>query len=400
MAESEILGMVNSGWLTGIKASDPHPVIKAFVIGHEGESDIVLGGRKVGVQWLRNAVGWIHDKLQMFIPVYEGHGAPGDNSPQGRVPVGQIVGKALMNVGNKVAAVAAMYFFPNARDRVFDVASIEADITFEQDESSVRPTGVETISGVAVSNSTVSKPGFPGATLLGAVQAFTAKEGVQAMALTLAELKAAAKEIAAKPSDLFPVDDIMSDAHVAAKVREDKSNVYNQSQRLQAELDEARNRLVQATEKYEGMLREERTKVVLSRKETIAETVMKERKLSDNEAAFARLQLKRFNTNAADEDALKQGINKFLDEVQADYAEVAKIHGVKVDQAAGDANKGDGGGSGTGDKGAGDAGASGQVPGNAEPDVVEAPFLAYANPDTNPLIAGGKADKEFSQRGA
>lgn len=399
MADAEILGMVNSGWLEGIKASDPKPVIKAFVVGHEGGSDIVLGGRKVAVQWLRNAVGWIHDKLQMFVPVYEGHGAPGDNSPQGRVPVGQVVGKALVNIGDKVAAVAAMYFFPNARDRVFDVASIEADIEYERDESSIRPTSVETISGVAVSNSLISRPGFPGATLLGAVQAFAAKEGAQAMAMTLAELKAAVRDIGAKPSDLFPVDDIMTDSHVVAKVKEEKANVYNQNQRLQTELDEARNKVVQTTERYEGMLREANTKAVLSRQGVIADTVMKERKLSDKEAAFAKLQLKRFSTTASDEDKLKADINRFLDEVQADYAEVAKLHGVSVGQDKGDGagSAGGDGGTGAGNSGAGDAGTKGLNEGLG---VEDAPFAKFTDPDINPFIAGGKAEKEFVQRSA
>jgi hypothetical protein len=114
MAENEISGMVDKGWLDGIRASDPHPVIKAFVVGHEGESDILLAGTSTPVSWVKKAVGWIHDKIALYTPIFNGHGAPGDNTQVGRVPVGYVVGKKLADVGNKIATVAAMYIFPNS----------------------------------------------------------------------------------------------------------------------------------------------------------------------------------------------------------------------------------------------------------------------------------------------
>lgn len=392
--------MVDGTWLAGVKVTDPHPTIKAFVVGHEGDSDIVLGGRKVPVQWIRSAIGWLHDKIQMFLPVYEGHGAPGDNSPQGRVAVGQVVGKAIMDIGNRIATVAAMYIFPQFRDRMFDVASIEADIGYEQDGGSVWPTSVETVTGIAVGNSLVSRPGFPGATLLGAAQAFAATEGeVQAMALTLAEIKNAVKEIGAKPSDLFPVETLMQDSVVVAKVREEKHDVYEQNKRLLGELDEAKGLVVKTTEKYEGMLKEEKAKAVVGKRDQVAEGIMAERKLGDKQKAFAKLALKRFSSTATEEDQLKMDLQKFLDEVQADYAEVAKIHNIKEDGGGAGTDKG---GSGQAqNQGGGDgAGGAGNTGSEDDLDVAGAPFAQFTNSETNPLIAGGKADAEAAKKGA
>jgi hypothetical protein len=363
--------------MDGLRVNDPHPRINAYVIGHEGVSDVLVGGQRTPVTWIRRAIEWINEKVQLFIPAYMGHGAPGDNSDQGRQTVGEIVGKKLTEIGDKVATVLAVYIYPQFRDTVLDVASIEADVSFERDGvGMVRPVAVNRVTGIALGNSSVSRPGFPGATLIGALQAFAeSRDSMQ----TVAEVVAAAKALGIKPSDMFPVEDIMKDTMVEAKVKEAKHDVYNQNIRLQNEVDELKGKIVSTTEKYEGELKTLKTQTVLSKAETLAGTIMGERKLSDKAQTYVRKQLKRFKSEAADEDKLKVDLNKFIDEAQVDYRELLKDMGLPEDKPTGDTPK-------PGDEGVGVSGKP-DTSKPVEPDgSVPKPFAEFTSAKTNPLL--------------
>ena len=82
-----------------------------------------------------------------------------------------------------------------------DFASIEADIEYAQDEFRAWPTGINNISGIALGNSDIDSPGIPGATLLGAVQAYVQAFGSEfkEKPMNLSEVKQAVKELRLKP---------------------------------------------------------------------------------------------------------------------------------------------------------------------------------------------------------
>lgn len=328
MAENEIAGMVGKGWLDGIKANDPHPTIKAFVIGHEGKSDILLDGVSTPVSWVRKAVGWIHDKIALYTPVFAGHGAPGDNSQEGRVPVGYVVGKKLAEVGDRIATVAAMYIFPQFRNQSFDVASIEAEIGYEQNDGTVRPSFIDRISAVALGNSATSTPGFPGATLVGALQAFADAEKKEKHMPTQDEIREMVKQAKIKPSDLFTAEDIESDAKSKRILDAAHHDATGQLVRLHGELDQLRAQLAQVEEKRAADEKKWQREVVMAKSQPTLSTLITERKMPEKQAAFVNLRLKTFKSEATDEATLKTDMNKFIDEAQAEYLDFLESQGI------------------------------------------------------------------------
>lgn len=388
MATEELSGMVNSNVMAGILARDAHPRINAYVIGHEGVSDVLVNGSRTPVTWIRKAIEWINEKVQLFIPAYMGHGAPGDNSDQNRQTVGEVVGKKLTQIGDRVATVLAVYINPAYRDTVLDVASIEADVTFERNGDEVRPIAVDRVTGIALGNSQFNRPGFPGATLIGALQAFA--DGSREMQ-TVAEVKAAVAALGVKPSDLFKVDELVADRKVTVVWDEEKADRLNQITRLKTKVGELQSEvgeLTKTTEKYEAEVKVLKSATTQSKAPDVAKTIMQERKLSDKAQVYINKQLKRFKSEATDENVLKVDLNKFIDEAQGEYKEFLKDMGLPEDKAGEgekqeqnqNPNQQQSQQQNQQDKGGGN-------PPDTSDDSVEQPFVQYTSAKTNPLLA-------------
>jgi len=180
MAESEIAAMVDPARLAAIRARDPHPLIKAFVVGHEGESrGNLIGVGNVVKRWFRTMVHKLHERITAGLQLFHGHAA-GTNAHEGRTPLGEVVGKALKTVDGRESIVVACHIYPDFKHLPLDVASVEADVALSQtsDREKLDIVGIGEVTGIALGNSAVDKPGFPGATLLGQLQAFAVENGV------------------------------------------------------------------------------------------------------------------------------------------------------------------------------------------------------------------------------
>ena len=177
MASSEIAGMIPKETIADIKKIDPAPIFKAYVIGHEGEArGYMVGVGNIVKRWYRAVVEKLHEKVQMGLELFHGHGET--NAKDGRIPIGRVVGKALKTIGGRFSTVVACYIEPAYRRRNLDVASIEASVNMEvDDKGEVVVVDVEDVSAIALANSEVEQPGFPGATLLGQLQAFARERG-------------------------------------------------------------------------------------------------------------------------------------------------------------------------------------------------------------------------------
>lgn len=88
------------------------------------------------------------------------------------IQIGEVVGSVAKNIKNKLTAFAAIYIYPEYRNIPLDVASIEADISIDPEEKGIHAIDVQDITGIALGNSNVNKPGFASATLQGELQAF------------------------------------------------------------------------------------------------------------------------------------------------------------------------------------------------------------------------------------
>jgi len=172
MASSEIINIIPNDIYEEIKQRDPHPLFQAYVVGHEGEAtgEVVGAGTKV-LNWFSSAINKIWKKLSYGTKVFHGHNI--DSSHEGRQSIGEVVGKAIKTIKDKVNAIAIMYIHPEFRDLPLNVASIEVDMDII--DNNVHDVNVGDITGIALGNSAVDKPGFADAGLLSQIQAFANK---------------------------------------------------------------------------------------------------------------------------------------------------------------------------------------------------------------------------------
>lgn len=173
MESSEIIDIIPKDVLAEIKSRDPHPLFQAYIVGHEGEvTGNMVGIGKRMMNWFSSAINKLWEKLQYGTKIFHGHNV--DSSHEGRRSIGEVVGKAVKTIKDKVNAIAITYIYPEFRDLPLDVASIEADIKIS-DSDGVHGVDVGGITGIALGNSAIEKPGFAGATLLSSIQAMSRK---------------------------------------------------------------------------------------------------------------------------------------------------------------------------------------------------------------------------------
>lgn len=187
MADSEISAMVDQTRLAQIKLADKQPLIKAFVVGHEGESrGHILGIGNVVKRWFRTMIVKLHEMIGAGLKLFHGHGATNEHA--GREPVGEVVGKALKTIDGRESVVVACYIRPEFKHLPLDIASVETEVALGKTaDGAVDIVGINSVTGIALGNSAVEKAGFPGATLLGQLQAFEKQTrlGIETPALRL-----------------------------------------------------------------------------------------------------------------------------------------------------------------------------------------------------------------------
>ncbi len=393
-SEIELNEIVEPSVIRNIKAREPHPEIRLYSIGHDGQANLHLPG--IGnktITWIQAAVRAIADKLAIGTAVFDRHD-PNTNSHVGRIQIGEVVGKAVRQIGDKLNTLAAIYVYPQFKSRPLDVASVEAEIEFSHDGRQAWPTEVRNVSGIALSNSGIDTPGFPGATLMGAVQAFYVQAfggEIGAKQMNLSDVQQAVKDLGLVPSQVFDVDTIMGDAKVVVEAKKAHKDTLNANERLIRERDTARERIAGLENTNAEKDKQLQQHTVQSKSANLFDTVLAdpERKLDDRAKTFIKRTVKDFTTTADNEDSLKADVGKFVDAAVKEYGEQAKLFGVEVGE-----------GKPLVFKLSPDLTVDGQKVPAANTQLSTPPatrtetLQAEMNPDENPLIPGGKAAEE------
>lgn len=175
MADNEIKAMIPPYFFDEVKRRDSKPLFKAFVVGQEGEAEASwVGIGKVVKTWFADAIGKLVRRIWPGLKLFHNHDET--NMHEGREPIGEVAGSRAKTIDGKFSAVIAAYIYPEYKNLPLDVASIEADVNINNDVTGdIHAVDVEEVTGIALGNSAVNKPGFPGATLLGELQAFIGK---------------------------------------------------------------------------------------------------------------------------------------------------------------------------------------------------------------------------------
>ena len=338
MASSEIMEHIPASVDEQIKAKDAHPVFRAYVVGHEGISEgRVVGHGDMVKRWFSSAIHKIVEKLQYGLKVFHEHGKT--NVHEGRGVIGHIVGKATRIINDNLSAIAIAYIKPEYKDLPLDVASIEADIILNDDQDrGIYDANVEDITGIALGNSSVNRPGFPGATLLSQIQAFAQSHQYQHQGggdmNTISEVRDFIKSQSVKPSDLFGLDDLIKDLSVERHFREERANEYEARKRVEQEKSDERKRADEeqkkAKEEHDKVLKEKDKEISSLRSEGIKskttewlETQKEKRELDEEQVKFINRNLPKFKPE--DPEKAEDEFNKFLD------GQIDELGGIKKD---------------------------------------------------------------------
>lgn len=371
MAQSEIESMVPQATLDRIKQTDPEPLFKVFSVGHEGTATpTMVGLGTIAVQYFKDAIRKISAKIVPGLKVFNRHAATNDHA--GRTQVGEVVASTLQNIKDTLHSVAAVYIYPKHKDDGHNIASIETNLVCREEGGKAVAVDVNNVTGIALSREGVDVPGFPGATLLGAFQAFSdtllkEREGT----MTLDEIQAAIQEGGFTPSDLFDTNTLKSDPGVVQLVRAANKTEYEHAKQVEERLGK---KLDAAEERYSAL----RKSSLSGRAKTVLSDMTTERKLTDAQRGFIDRNMSRFESDADDDSGLQKDLSAFVDSQLSDFEEVSKLLGVAGTEGQGEGGEGKGGGDAGGSAGKGDGGA---------PKTGD-----MTDPDVNPLIPGGKAD--------
>lgn len=333
MAAEELLDMIPTSTYLKIKANDPHPTFKAFVIGHEGESTgkLAVDGVnfvKVVKKWYRSAIEKFNDTLKVGVKLFHGHNY--DNNQEGRESIGEVVGKALRTIKDKLSVVMIGYIKPEYKNLPLDVASIEADINLNE-HAGEYIADVDAIHGIALGNSSTETPGFAGATLLAQVQEFAEKlpsfnKKGKEMTVTIDEVKSFISAEDLSPMDLFPLGAITEVKEVkqliSDKEKDARTGEYYHRKRTDKKFDEEKEAWETEKKKLEDQLASMKPLAIQNKRDEAFATAAEARKLSDQEQAFIKRNLPKFNPE--DVESIPRELDKFLDNQLDEFKVISK----------------------------------------------------------------------------
>jgi hypothetical protein len=348
MASDEILDHVSASAYKRIKATDAKPMFRAYCIGHEGESTgKVVGMGRVVKHWARSAIEGINSKLAIGTKFFHLHGQE-TNDHDGRKPIAEVAGKALSDIAGKLSSIAIAYIYPAYHDIPLDVASIEADINMPE---TVNPNAravdvdVEEITGIALGNSQIVKPGFAGATLLASMQEFAEaghekppKEGDKPM--TKDEVRQAIRDLKLNLSDVFSPREIADDVSVQDVIRDKRRNEEGFEGRQSAKLEAEKAKLEQDKKDLQAKLDLANRSTLKTRATESLKPAIEKRKLDEKQSAFIQKNAAKFSPTS--EELLPGELDKFLDAQLDDLKTFNEIYGIKGSGAAAAAGVGAG----------------------------------------------------------
>ena len=341
MASSDILSIISAREYERIKAKDKSPLFKAFVIGHEGISTgWVVGEGNVVKRWLASAIQKLHDKLQIGLKVFHNHSETNEHA--GRTAIGEIVGRALKFIDDRLSAIAVAYIKPQYKSLPLDVASIEADVRLSED-SGIYDVDVGDITGVALGNSAISKPGFAGATLLAQLQEFAearprTTHGGQAMEneLTIEEIRQFLKAKKIPPSDVYDIGILTADpaltGYIESVEKRAKKGALGHLEREGEVFERQKGEWATKEAAYLKQIKERDAEIGKTKIPQAFEKLAKERKLTEQQKKFISIRLPKFAPTdpAKTEEELSRHLDSELDQFKTE----AEVFGVKVEQPA------------------------------------------------------------------
>jgi len=328
MTDSEIREIIPAQTLERIKLKDPHPMFKAFCVGHTGLSSGQLGsGIPISVQYFKEAIRLLSDKIRAGLPLFFGHPKRGEGA---RVSIGEVVGRKLIELEDGARSIIIGYIYPQFKEKELDIASLEGNMLFQFDKDGIaRVKDIQSISGIALASSQGGTiPGFPGATLLGAFQAFQKKgekENDMPDEITLDQVKEFIEDGGFQPSDLFGKDKLVLDKTVKESIQTAKRDERGFGTRKEKELNDLKEEMKVLKEAHTSEVNTLRIDLAKYQTAPLFDAEVVAAKLDDKKRAWIEKRKKNFKPSAIEPDKIKAEVQSFLKESLADFEEFSQI---------------------------------------------------------------------------
>lgn len=344
MAQDTVLAMIDTSELARIKAADSNPEIRVYVVGHEGMAQgPQLGFGERVWKYAQAAIKKLYEAIYFGTPIFNRH-APGSNDVDGRPSIGRVVGKKLETINDKLSTLVAVYIFPQYRNEKLDVASIESEVAFTVDGGGIAEVKeFDYVSGIALGDSEKDSPGFPGATMQAAIQAFSTPPSERGdNPMTLEEIKAAIEAGNFTPAQIFSAETLSQDTAIKNIVREKTEKVQGYAQRKDEKIEELEGKIVELESAHSTEVKGLKAEAIKGAAGKTFDALAGERKLTERQKAFIAQNMGEFSSDATDADGLKPAMNTFIDSQLGVFDKVASIFGVTQETPSPGTPAGDG----------------------------------------------------------
>lgn len=313
LTPEDIEGAIPGEVMTRIKRGDLHPLFQAYSIAQEGISrPRVIGQGQMAISWPRSAVSSLAGLVKRGLQFFMGHNS--DNSTEGRKAIGEVVADFQTTIRGILNHIVIGYFPDKAAARNCDVCSIEANVSLRETAGGLIADAVESITGIALGNSSNENPAFAGAVRLGALQAFDGagdenkNKGAQKMEITLQDIVEGVRKLNVWPHQIYDETAMNADRVFGPMLAERKA---------MADKAAGLEKTVQEKEKEIATVRRSAEKVTAAGK--LAARLPSG--LTEKQKEFI---VKRFDPEKV-EDLSDTGIDTFISNSQKEYTEMAKL---------------------------------------------------------------------------
>jgi hypothetical protein len=334
MASSEIAELVPDDVIERLKGDDPNPTFRAYVVGHEGTAfpkEVGAGG--VILRWFKSTIQKLVNKLQLGTKIFHGHNV--DSSHEGRASIGELVGKAVKTVKDKLSAIAVMYIKPEFAGLPLNIASVEADVEVNPNEDdSLKAVDVLEVTGIALGNSKEEKPAFTNAKLIGEFQAFLKDQSShlefskekEMDKITIDEMRTLVKKENIAPSDVFGREALTEDpvvtGFVKAEIKEATAGEYAHRKRGEKGFEEDTLKMKEQIEAKDAKIKELTKKTAKTEVSKLFKTETESRKFTEKQTKFIESKIETFDPT--EPDKVKEEFGSFLDTQVQDYKSLIK----------------------------------------------------------------------------
>lgn len=335
MASNEIMEMIPPYMLEDIKRRDPKPLFKAFVVGQEGKAEVEwVGMGKLVKTWFADAIGKISRLIFPGMRLFHNHPEPLEDEDK-RPAIGEVAGSRAKEIDGKFSAVIATYIYPEYKNLTLNIASIEADLNVDSGDinGAVHDKNVDSVKAVALGDNRVNKPGFPGASLLGAYQMFASKHSPKinmnegGEMTSLSEVKDFIKTEKYDPSDVFAKDILLADPVIVKALEGAGGDEHQARKRNLREFEDEKKTWEESDKKKDDEIAELKSEGAKTKASDLFDSKLKDRKLTERQVEF--IEARKDDFKVKEPEKVAEETDAFLDKTLVQYKADAKLFGVE-----------------------------------------------------------------------